>query len=133
MANSLVLANVTVNAEADAAGALLNSGKLWLYSGAKPATPETAATSQVILATLAFAATGFLPATLGVITANTIASVTASASSLCLWFRAAKSDNTPILDGTVGTTGTDLVLNAVDIVAGANVSVSSILWTVVKN
>ena len=133
MALSLVLANAAVNAQADAGGALLNNGKLWLYSGTKPAAADTAVTSQVLLAELGFNSVAFGAATLGVITANPITGDTsANASSLCLWFRGAKTDNTPVLDGTVGTTGTDLVMNANEIVAGATVNVSALTWTVVK-
>jgi hypothetical protein len=134
MAHSLALANATVNAQADAAGALLNSGVLWLYNSTKPANANTAVTTQIALATLAFAATAFGAAVSGTLTANTIAGdVSANASSLCIWFRAAGAGGTVVLDGTVGTTSAaDLAMNAVDIVAGAAVNVTSLLWTVVK-
>src|SRR3989304_5064945 len=117
MALSLVLANATVNAQANAGGPLLNSGSLWLYAGAKPANADVAVTSQVLLASLAFAATAFGAAVSGTLTANTIAGdVSANASSTAIWFRAAGVGGTVVLDGTVGTTSLfDLTMNSVEI------------------
>lgn len=47
MAKNTQLSNLAVNTEADALGALLNSGLLRIYDGTQPATADTAITTQV--------------------------------------------------------------------------------------
>jgi hypothetical protein len=60
-------------------------------------------------------------------TANTIATdSSAAATGTAAWFRAYKSDGvTGVLDGSVGTSGSDLNLNTTSIVSGATVAVTS--------
>lgn len=107
-----------------------NSGYIRIYSGSQPATPETAA-SGTILAELRFNATAFGAAASGVITANAItADSAADNTGTAGYYRALKSDGTTALwDGTVGTSGSDLNLNSVAIQANANVSISSLTYT----
>ena len=61
-------------------------------------------------------------------TANAIGSDTnAVGGATATWFRAYKADNTtPVMDGSVGTSGCDLNLNTTNIVAGATVSCSAL-------
>jgi len=120
----------TRNVELDAKSALLNSGYLRIYTGAQPATPETAP-SGVLLAELRFGNPAFAAAAAGAITANAITSdSSADATGTAGWFRALKSDGaTAVFDGTVGTSGADLNLNSVAIQSGAIVSVSSLTIT----
>lgn len=133
MANNLKLGNAAANAEADAIGALLNGGYLRIYDGAQPAGPDTAVSTQNLLAELSFGATAFGGAVAGVITANAITKdSSANAGGTAAWFRCVKSDETPVLDGSVGTASADLVLNSTTIGAGAEVSVSSFQHTVTK-
>jgi len=117
---------VSRNAELDALAALLNSGLIKIYTGSQPATPETTA-SGTLLGTLTFPNPAFGASSAGVITANAITSDTsADASGTAGWFRALKSDaTTAILDGSVGTSGSDMNLNSVAISAGAVISVTS--------
>ena len=130
MANNFKQATAAVNAAADAACALLNSGKLHIYDGAQPATADTAVGAQVLLAELAFGATAFGAAVAGVATANAITQdSSANATGTAAWFRALKSDDTPVYDGSIGTSGCDLNLNTASIVAGAAVQVSSLTYT----
>lgn len=121
---------VARNAELDALAPLANSGKLRIYSGAQPATPETAA-SGTLLAELTMNATAFGAAASGVITANAITSDSAAdATGTAGYYRLLKSDGTTALwDGSVGTSGSDLNLNSVAIQSGAQVSVSSLTYT----
>jgi hypothetical protein len=123
--------NEAANAQANALGALLNTGYLRIYDGSQPADPDTAIGAQVLLAELRFNATAFGAAVNGVATANAItADSSANATGTAAWFRALKSDGTsPVLDGTVGTGTHDLVLNSPAIQSGANVSVSSFTVT----
>ena len=51
------LADVAVNAEADALARLLDNGYLRLYNGTKPATADTALSGNTLLAELRFNAT----------------------------------------------------------------------------
>lgn len=131
MANNPKRSNAAVNAAGDAVTALLNSGKLRIYTGTQPATADTALSGNTLLAELTFGATAFGSASAGVSTANAITSdSSADATGTASWFRALKSDGTTaVFDGTVGTSGADLNLNSTAISAGATVSVSSFTYT----
>ena len=105
-----------------------NAALLRIYSGTRPATGGTATT---LLAELtcgtpfaAAAVNGVL--TLGAITQDSSANATGTAS----WFRIVQSDGTTfVLDGDVGTSGSDLNLTTVSIVATQPVSVTSFVIT----
>lgn len=117
---------VARNAELDAIAPLFNSGYLRIYTGAPPATPETAA-SGTLLAELRFNATAFGAAAAGVIVANAITSdASADATGTAGWCRSLKSDGTTaLIDGDVSTSGAFLNLNSVAIQVGATVAVTS--------
>jgi hypothetical protein len=105
-----------------------NSGKLRIYNGTRPATGGTATT---LLAELTCNAT-FAPAASGaVLTLNAITQdASADATGTATWFRLVKSDGTThVLDGDVGTSGSDLNLNSTSITSGATVSVTSFTIT----
>ena len=127
------------NAAVAAMGALLNSGYLDIYDSTggtgQPTSADTAVGSQVKLARLTFAATAFLTPVAGVATAGAIGSAaSALATGTATWFRCWKSDGvTAVYDGSVGTTGCDLNLATVSIVAGASVSVSALTLTEIAN
>lgn len=101
-----------------------NSGFLRIYDGTRPATGGTATT---LLAELTCNATFAPSASGGVLTLNAITQdSSANATGTATWFRLVKSDGTTfVLDGNVGTSGSDLNLNTVSIVSGAAVSVTS--------
>jgi hypothetical protein len=105
-----------------------NSGKLRIYSGTRPATGGTATT---LLAELTCNATFAPSASGGVLTLNAItADSSADATGTATWFRLLKSDGTTIvMDGDVGTSGSDLNLNSTSITAGGTVSVTSFVIT----
>jgi hypothetical protein len=131
MANNPKFSNAAVNAKADALCALANSGKLRIYTGTQAVTADTALGAQVLLAELTLNATAFGGAVAGVATAGAITQDSAAdATGTATWFRVLKSDGTTVLwDGSVGTSGADLNLNAVAIVTGAAVSISSFTYT----
>jgi hypothetical protein len=86
--------------------------------------------AQVKLARLTFGNPAFGAAVAGVAAANAItADSAADATGTATWFRALKSDGTAVLDGSVGTATSNLILNTVSIVANAQVSVSSFTLT----
>jgi hypothetical protein len=123
--------NEAANTACDAMAALANSGFLRIYDGTKPATADTAVTSQVLLAELTMNATAFGAAVAGVATANAVTQdASANNTGTATWFRVWKSNGTsPLWDGTVGISGTDLVLNSVAISSGAAVSITSFTVT----
>jgi hypothetical protein len=135
VALNLKMANAAVNAEADALSDQLDNGYLRIYDGSQPATADTAIGAQVLLAELRFNATASGAAVAGVLTFSAFtADASANASGTAAWFRALKSDGTtPVMDGSVGTATSDLILNAVAIAAGAEVSVTSWTHTVPKS
>ena len=105
-----------------------NAALLRIYDGSRPATAGTATT---LLAELtcgtpfaAAAVNGVL--TLGAITQDSSANATGTAT----WFRIVKSDGTTfVMDGNVGTSGSDLNLTTTSIVSGQPVSISSFVIT----
>lgn len=118
---NVTLRNAQLDAITTAAGA---SALFRIYDGSRPATGGTATT---LLAELVMNATFAPSAASGVLTLNAIAAdSSANATGTATWFRIVKSDGTThVMDGSAGTSGTDLVLNTASIVAGANVSISS--------
>lgn len=96
------------------AGAILR-----IYSGSRPATPETAIGAQVLLATVTI--TGSFTSTGGVLTAADPGAVAIAASGTAAWFRLlAASGPTAKIDGTVGTSGADLIVGTTTFTSGAN-------------
>lgn len=117
------------NARADAITTFTGgSALLRIYSGSRPATGGTATT---LLAELTCNATFAPAASSGVLTLNAITNdSSANATGTASWFRIVKSDGTThVLDGDVGTSGSDLNLNTTSIVTGGPVAVSSFVLT----
>lgn len=134
MANELKITNAAASASADAVVDLIDAGagagKLRIYDGSKPATADTAISTQVLLAELTFSDPAFGAASNGVATASSItADSSANASGTASWFRIVDSNNNAIMDGTVGTSGADLNLDSVSITLGQSVSVTSFTYT----
>lgn len=129
------LSNSLVNIAANAEAAEFNNGFIRLYSGTKPATADTALSGNTLLATLRFGATAFGAAVNGVLTANAITSDTAAAATgTASFFRCFKADGTSVLmDGTVGTSASNMILAATSISANQTVSCSSFTHTVAKS
>lgn len=117
------------NIELDALRVRYNSGKLRIYSGPQPATPETAP-SGTLLVELVMNATAFAAATGGSVVANAIATVNATAAGTAGWFRLLESDgaSTP-WDGACGTSGEQLNFDSLTISLGAPVAISSFTLT----
>jgi len=109
------------------------AGKLRIYDGTQPNDPDTAVSSQVLLAELTLSNPAFGNAADanpgGRATASSItADSSADATGTATWFRAINGSGTAVIDGSVGTTSSfDLQLNTTSIVAGGNVAVTS--WT----
>jgi len=123
--------NTVGNTALDAFCANFNSGTLRIYSGTVPATADTALGAQVLLGTLAFAASAFgaaaaKSAAAAAITQDSAADATGTAA----FYRAFKTDGATVIEqGSVGTSGADLNLNTVSIVAGGPIQVTAFTKT----
>lgn len=104
------------------------SALLRIYDGSRPATGGTATT---LLAELTCNATFAPGASSGVLTLNAITQdSSANATGTATWFRIVKADGTTfILDGNIGTSGSDLNLTTTSIVITQPVSVTSFVIT----
>jgi len=125
IAYAATLRNSMLDAITTRAGA---SALLRIYDGTRPATGGAATT---LLAELTCNATFAPGAAAGVLTLNAITQdSSANSSGTATWFRIVKSDGTThVLDGDVGTSGSDLNLTTTTIVATQPVSVSSFVIT----
>lgn len=123
--DTVSIRNVMLDAITTRAGA---NALLRLYDGSRPATGGTATT---LLAELTCSATFAPAASGGVLTLNAITQdSSANASGTATWFRIVKSDGTTfVLDGDVGTSGSDLNLTTNVIVITQPVSISSFVIT----
>ena len=125
IAYSVTIRNAMLDAITTGAGA---SCLLRFYDGTRPATGGTATT---LLAELTCNATFAPAASGGVLTLNAIAQDTsANATGTATWFRIVKSDGTThVMDGNVGTSGSDLNVTTTAFVITQPVSVSSFVIT----
>jgi hypothetical protein len=117
------------NAQLDAITTFVgNAGKLRIYNGTQPATGGTATT---LLAEFTLGSP-FAPAASSATLSPTLPSnVNGSATGTATWFRIVKSDGTTVcVDGTAGTSGTDLILSTTSIVSGSPVSITA--WTITR-
>ncbi len=115
---------------ADAVSLRLDGGKLRIYSGPQPATPETSA-SGTLLCELALNA-DFAPASSGgVLTANAITSDSdADATGTAGYARLLKSDGTTaVMDCTVGVGSGDVQLDSLSIVQHTTIACTSLTVT----
>lgn len=132
MANSPAWYDATIKAGVDAEAALLNSGTLQIYSGGQPAL--NGALTGTLLVTLTFGVTAFASSTASAgtvtATANSITNGTAANTGTAGYFALVKSDTTTVvMTGSVGTSGADLNLSTLSIVAGAVVTCTSFTIT----
>lgn len=118
------------NAQADALTRLLDGGYLRLYSGPRPASADDTPEGK-LLAELRFGAPAFEKARGGQAIATRISQATAAADTgVATWFRAVKSDGTPVFDGSVGTSDANIVMNNNSIQVNAIVSISAFTYSV---
>jgi hypothetical protein len=123
LALSTTLRNALLDAITTAIG---SSGFVDIYNGTRPASGGAATTK---LGHLALAATAAPAASGGVLTFSTVTNdSSADATGTATWFRVTTSGGTFVIDGDVGTSGSDLNLNTTSIVAGGPISISS--WTI---
>ncbi len=103
------------------------AGLLRIYTASRPATGGTATT---LLAELTFSDPCSSGPSSGTLTMSAItADSSANATGTATWFRVVDSSGTFVMDGDVGTSGSDLNLNSTSISSGQNVAVSSFVLT----
>ena len=137
MATQTIISLAGAVAALDALLLLLNTGgagSIEVRTGPAPANPE-AADSGTLLATLPLSADAFggaasdAPNKWAEADAASITSdASADADGTAAHFRAKNGSGTVVIQGTVGTSDADMILNTVAIVLGATVSVAS--WQV---
>lgn len=105
-----------------------NAALLRIYDGTRPATGGTATT---LLAELTCGTPFAAGASGGVLTLGSITQdASANATGTATWFRIVKADGTThVMDGNVGTSGSDLNLSTTSIVSTQPVSVTSFVIT----
>lgn len=112
------------------------SATISIFSGAQPATTLTLASGTLLSSGLTMAATPFGAATnttsngLATATAGSIASDTnAAATGTAGYFRVITTATVTILQGNVGTSAADMILNTVTINAADTVAISAFTVT----
>lgn len=124
LAFSTTLRNARLDAITTTVGA---NCQIMIYDGARPATGGAATT---LLAQLAGNATFAGAASAGVLTLNAITQdASANATGTASWFRINTNGGTFCIDGSIGTSGSDLNLNTTSIVSGGPVSITSFTIT----
>jgi hypothetical protein len=112
---------------ADAINGGSGAGKIRIYDGSRPATGGTATT---LLAELTCSDPCEDTVTAGVLTFDTITpDSSANANGVATWFRIVDSAGTFCVDGSVGTSGADLILNSTSISTGQEVAITSAVIT----
>jgi len=102
-------------------------GLIRIYSGSKPAGPDTAITSQVLLAEFTLSDPAFTAGATGVRTLDVtpIPTATGLAAGTAAWYRAVSSDGVAHFDGTVGTSGAELILNTTTVSVGLSLQITA--------
>jgi hypothetical protein len=118
----------TRNAQLDALTTRVGAaGKLQIYDGTRPATGG-AATVKLAEFTLGSPFSGAAAA--AVLSPTLPANVSGLAAGTATWFRVTDSAGNQRIDGSAGTSGTDLILNTATVSIGVTVSVTA--WTITR-
>lgn len=115
--------NAQLNAITTAVG---NAGLCAIYDGTRPATGG-AATNKLAEFTMG---SPFAPGAAAAVLSPTLPSnTTGLAAGTATWFRITTSGGTQVIDGSAGTSGTDMVLNTATISIGLTVSITAFTIT----
>ena len=111
-----------------------DNARVRIYDGSIPADVDTAITTQNLLAELEMAWPAFgnafdlVPGAVAI--ANTISpDQSANASGTASWFRCVTKSGIGVIQGTVGTTDADMIVDNVNFTAGQTVQVVSFKYT----
>ncbi len=123
MALSTSFSAQAANAAANAITALCNSGYLVIYSGAQPA--GTGALTGTLLATFSLGATAFASAVNGVANGNAVANANIAATGNAGYCAFLTAGGAIVVTGSVGTSGCNVNIAALSLVAGAQLQLNS--------
>jgi hypothetical protein len=122
---TLEYSNATRHAQNEGLITYAGSNALFnLYSGSQPANANTAITTQVLLVSMPISGV-FGTDVNGTLTLSAVTETNAVGSGTASFFRIFKADNSVIMDGSVGLSAADLILNTVDIAAGQSVDITA--------
>jgi hypothetical protein len=126
MASNLNYSNGTRNAQQQGLITFAGSGSIIrIYQGTQPANANTAISTQTLLVSLPIVGSFGTDAN-GTITIGAVTSAQAVATGTAEFFRIFKSDGTTvIMDGSVGTSDADMILNTTAIANTQTVTISS--------
>ena len=126
MPSNLKYSNGTRNAQQQGLITYAGSGCLInIYQGTQPANANTAISTQTLLVSLPISGS-FGTDSNGTITLSAVTSASAVATGTASFFRIFKSDGTTVvMDGSVGTSSADMILNTTAIANTQTVTISS--------
>lgn len=126
MASNIHMSATLRNALLDAINAIIGSGgKLKIYTGTQPAT-TAASEAGTLLATLTLSSTALAAASGGSASFNAITGDTsADNTGTATHFSITKSDDTRVIEGSVGTSGCDLNVSSTSFTAGQDIEITS--------
>jgi hypothetical protein len=126
MASNLNYSNGTRNAQQQGLITFAGSGSIIrIYQGTQPANANTAISSQTLLVSLTIVGSFGTDAN-GTITIGAVTSAQAVATGTAQFFRIVKTDGTTVvMDGSVGTSDADMILNTTAIANTQTVTISS--------
>lgn len=112
----------TRNVMADALAGILGAATLNVYTGSQPASANNAPTGTLLIS-FDVASVGYNTASNGSATMADSVQATAVASGTAGWARF--SDGICVVDGTVGTSGTDFIISTTSITNGGVVTLNT--------
>jgi hypothetical protein len=117
--------NAGLDAIFDRADAGSGPGTIEVRTGSQPATADTAE-SGTLLVTFTLADPAFSAASAGVkdLDADPDLSAAAAATGTAGWARCKDSAGNTVFDGSVGTSGTDFIINSTSITSGQTVNLT---------
>ena len=126
MPSNLKYSNGTRNAQQQGLITYAGSGCLInIYQGTQPANANTAISTQTLLVSLPISGS-FGTDSNGTITLSAVTSASAVATGTASFFRIFKSDGTTVvMDGSVGTSSADMILNTTAIANTQTVTINS--------
>lgn len=127
--------NAAASAKADAFARLLDGGKLRIYTGTKPAGPDTPITTQTLLAEFTLANPCAPAAVNGVLAFTAPAATTVLADGTAAWYRLLTSADAPMHDNTAGDAADNaaMTISNKNLVQNATLSISNFSYTEPKS
>ncbi len=101
------------------------SGRLLIYQGTQPASPQAAPTGSTLLVTIPLANPAFGNASTGTAAIGAPVSATVTASGTAQWGRFVDRDGNAIFDVSIGTSGSDINFDNATFVSGGTAALST--------